>query len=161
MTSLVRFEAVTDAASFVSAYSTKRISNGSHSSRSEMKDDASFHRFRKEELVKFACRTRQLFIRILAVVKWAATAGKVNACEVGTALRRMTTYGMTLSPRISNISWSAVFDSYVKRQTLWRNLRVKNFSMLGKSGTGVERRHFSFSVGLDYPISPSRMQLIS
>ncbi|CAF0742948.1 unnamed protein product [Adineta ricciae] len=36
---------------------------------------------RKEELVKFACRTRQLFIRILAVVKWAGTAGKVNACE--------------------------------------------------------------------------------
>ncbi|CAF2044531.1 unnamed protein product [Rotaria magnacalcarata] len=36
---------------------------------------------RKKELVKFACRTRQLFIRILAVVKWAATAGKVNACE--------------------------------------------------------------------------------
>jgi len=37
---------------------------------------------RKKELVKFACRARQLFIRILAVVKWAATAGKVNACEV-------------------------------------------------------------------------------
>ncbi|CAF0807683.1 unnamed protein product [Adineta steineri] len=36
---------------------------------------------RKKELVKFACRARQLFIRILAVVKWAATAGKVNACE--------------------------------------------------------------------------------
>ncbi|UJR25327.1 hypothetical protein I4U23_006678 [Adineta vaga] len=36
---------------------------------------------RKKELVKFACRTRQLFIRILAVVKWAGTAGKVNACE--------------------------------------------------------------------------------
>ncbi|CAF1028589.1 unnamed protein product [Rotaria sordida] len=36
---------------------------------------------RKKELVKFACRTRQLFIRILAVVKWATTAGKVNACE--------------------------------------------------------------------------------
>jgi hypothetical protein len=38
--------------------------------------------YRKKELVKFACRARQLFIRILAVVKWAATAGKVNACEV-------------------------------------------------------------------------------
>lgn len=36
---------------------------------------------RKKELVKFACRTRQLFIRLLAVVKWAGTAGKVNACE--------------------------------------------------------------------------------
>lgn len=37
---------------------------------------------RKKELVKFACRARQLFIRILAVVKWAATARKVHACEV-------------------------------------------------------------------------------
>ena len=37
---------------------------------------------RKQELVKFACRARQLFIRLLAVVKWAATARKVNSCEV-------------------------------------------------------------------------------
>ncbi|CAF1025919.1 unnamed protein product [Rotaria sordida] len=36
---------------------------------------------RKIELIKFACRARQLFIRILAVVKWAATTGKVTACE--------------------------------------------------------------------------------
>ncbi|CAF3177384.1 unnamed protein product [Rotaria socialis] len=36
---------------------------------------------RKIELVIFACRARQLFIRILAVVKWAATTGKVTACE--------------------------------------------------------------------------------
>ncbi|CAF4191122.1 unnamed protein product [Rotaria sp. Silwood2] len=36
---------------------------------------------RKIELIKFACRVRQLFIRILAVVKWAATTGKVTACE--------------------------------------------------------------------------------
>jgi hypothetical protein len=37
---------------------------------------------RKIELIKFACRARQLFIRILAVVKWAATTGKVTVCEV-------------------------------------------------------------------------------
>jgi hypothetical protein len=42
----------------------------------------------KKELVKFACCTRQLFIRILAVVKWAATAGKVNACEVNIHKRK-------------------------------------------------------------------------
>ena len=112
----------------------------------EMKDDVSLHRFRKEELVKFACRTRQLFIRILAVVKWAATAGKVNACEVGTTLKRVKTYYRTLFSRISNISWNAAFDSYVKRQTLWRNWRVKNFSMLGKNETGVKPRHHVLSL---------------
>jgi hypothetical protein len=37
---------------------------------------------RKIELIKFACRARQLFIRILAVVKWAATTEKVTVCEV-------------------------------------------------------------------------------
>jgi hypothetical protein len=47
-----------------------------------MRNVSIFCFIRKKELVKFACRARQLFIRILAVVKWAATAGKVNACEV-------------------------------------------------------------------------------
>ncbi|UJR23584.1 hypothetical protein I4U23_026573 [Adineta vaga] len=36
---------------------------------------------RKIELIKFACRARQLFIRILAIVKWSATTGRVTACE--------------------------------------------------------------------------------
>jgi len=38
--------------------------------------------FRKIEIVKFAQRTRQLFIRLLAVVKWAKSAGKVDVCTV-------------------------------------------------------------------------------
>ncbi|CAF0747923.1 unnamed protein product [Adineta ricciae] len=36
---------------------------------------------RKIELVGFVYRTRQLFIRILAIVKWVATTGRVTACE--------------------------------------------------------------------------------
>jgi hypothetical protein len=52
------------------------------SKKNNPKEKVFFSVIRKKELVKFACRTRQLFIRILAVVKWAATAGKVNACEV-------------------------------------------------------------------------------
>ena len=39
-------------------------------------------------MVKLACRARQLFIRILAVVKWAATTGKVNKCEVKLLLEK-------------------------------------------------------------------------
>ena len=45
---------------------------------------------RKIELIKFACRARQLFIRILAVVKWAATTGKVSACEVITHREKLS-----------------------------------------------------------------------
>ena len=34
--------------------------------------------FRKIEIVQFASRTRQLFVRLLALVKWASNAGKVE-----------------------------------------------------------------------------------
>ncbi len=51
---------------------------------------------RKKELVKFACRARQLFIRILAVVKWAATAGKVNMCEVNISSKNKTNKHLNL-----------------------------------------------------------------
>lgn len=37
---------------------------------------------RKIEIVQFASRTRQLFIRLLALVKWAASASKVEKCAV-------------------------------------------------------------------------------
>ncbi|CAH1798713.1 unnamed protein product [Owenia fusiformis] len=37
---------------------------------------------RKIEIVQFAGRTRQLFIRLLALVKWASMAGKVDKCGV-------------------------------------------------------------------------------
>lgn len=35
---------------------------------------------RKIEIVRFAARTRQLFIRLLALVKWAANAGRIEDC---------------------------------------------------------------------------------
>nr|XP_021505651.1 mediator of RNA polymerase II transcription subunit 14-like [Meriones unguiculatus] len=37
---------------------------------------------RKIELVQFASRTRQLFVRLLALVKWANDAGKVEKCAM-------------------------------------------------------------------------------
>lgn len=37
---------------------------------------------RKIEIVQFASRTRQLFIRLLGLVKWAASASKVEKCAV-------------------------------------------------------------------------------
>ena len=40
--------------------------------------------FRKIEIVQFASRTRQLFVRLLALVKWANSASKVDKCGVGT-----------------------------------------------------------------------------
>lgn len=38
--------------------------------------------YRKIEIVQFASRTRQLFVRLLALVKWASNAGKVEKCAV-------------------------------------------------------------------------------
>ncbi|KAK0132385.1 Mediator of RNA polymerase II transcription subunit 14 [Merluccius polli] len=37
---------------------------------------------RKIEIVEFASRTRQLFVRLLALVKWASNAGKVEKCAM-------------------------------------------------------------------------------
>ncbi|KAK8756724.1 hypothetical protein V5799_000574 [Amblyomma americanum] len=37
---------------------------------------------RKIEIVQFASSTRQLFVRLLALVKWAASATKVEKCAV-------------------------------------------------------------------------------
>ncbi|XP_028993149.1 mediator of RNA polymerase II transcription subunit 14 isoform X2 [Betta splendens] len=37
---------------------------------------------RKIEIVQFARRTRQLFVRLLALVKWASNAGKVEKCAM-------------------------------------------------------------------------------
>ena len=37
---------------------------------------------RKIEIVQFANRTRQLFVRLLALVKWAGSASKVEKCSV-------------------------------------------------------------------------------
>lgn len=38
--------------------------------------------FRKIEIVQFAQKTRQLFVRLLALVKWANSASKVDKCGV-------------------------------------------------------------------------------
>lgn len=43
---------------------------------------------RKIEIVQFASRTRQLFIRLLALVKWAASASKVEKCAVSIIMNR-------------------------------------------------------------------------
>ncbi|XP_064800082.1 mediator of RNA polymerase II transcription subunit 14-like [Oncorhynchus masou masou] len=37
---------------------------------------------RKIEIVQFSSRTRQLFVRLLALVKWASNAGKVEKCAM-------------------------------------------------------------------------------
>ena len=37
---------------------------------------------RKIEIVQFASRTRQQFVRLLALVKWAASADRVDKCQV-------------------------------------------------------------------------------
>ena len=37
---------------------------------------------RKIEIVQFASRTRQQFVRLLALVKWAASAERVDKCQV-------------------------------------------------------------------------------
>lgn len=41
-----------------------------------------FYEHRTTDLLAFACRTRQLFIRILALVRWAQTTEKVTVYEV-------------------------------------------------------------------------------
>lgn len=37
---------------------------------------------KKVDIVQYAQRTRQLYVRLLALVKWAAHAGKVDKCCV-------------------------------------------------------------------------------
>ena len=41
---------------------------------------------RKIEIVQFASRTRQQFVRLLALVKWAASADRVDKCQVSTSV---------------------------------------------------------------------------
>lgn len=45
---------------------------------------------RKIEIVQFASRTRQLFVRLLALVKWMNSASKVNKCGVSLTLIAVT-----------------------------------------------------------------------
>ena len=41
---------------------------------------------RKIEIVQFASRTRQQFVRLLALVKWASSAERVDKCQVSMPL---------------------------------------------------------------------------
>ena len=41
-----------------------------------------FHFFRKIEIIKFATKARQQFIRMLALVKWAAGEDRVDKFQV-------------------------------------------------------------------------------
>jgi len=48
---------------------------------------------RKISIVQFATRTRQLFIRLLSLVKWATSVGKVVKCsEISSFLDRQVTF---------------------------------------------------------------------
>ena len=42
--------------------------------------------YRKIELVEYARTTRLLFIRLLALVKWASSAGNLSKCDVGSCM---------------------------------------------------------------------------
>lgn len=47
---------------------------------------------RKIEIYNFATRTRQLFVRLLALVKWANSASKVEKSAVNSSFKIMKTY---------------------------------------------------------------------
>lgn len=54
--------------------------------------------FRKIEIVQFASRTRQLFVRLLALVKWASNAGKVEKCAVCCSIYLFFIYLTSFNP---------------------------------------------------------------
>ena len=85
---------------------------------------------RKKELVKFACRSRQLFIRTLAVVKWAATAGKVNACDVSIHLTVLANLFGAVHRR-SRASWNDARASCGILQIPWHSWQERNCWMPG------------------------------
>ena len=45
-----------------------------------------YHYYRKIELVEYAKSTRLLFIRLLALVKWASAASGLSKCDVSLLL---------------------------------------------------------------------------
>ena len=64
--------------------------------------------FRKIEIVQFASRTRQLFIRLLALVKWANSASKVDKCGVSQHALKMYMYKYEGQAKITE-SWLMSF----------------------------------------------------
>ncbi|XP_060590641.1 mediator of RNA polymerase II transcription subunit 14-like isoform X2 [Ruditapes philippinarum] len=74
---------------------------------------------RKIEIVQYASRTRQLFIRLLALVKWANSASKVDKCvEICNFLEQQSMWFVETADTLSRMS----------RETLV-NARLPNFSL--------------------------------
>ncbi|KAM9851084.1 mediator of RNA polymerase II transcription subunit 14 isoform 2-T2 [Aulostomus maculatus] len=64
---------------------------------------------RKIEIVKFASRTRQLFVRLLALVKWASNAGKVEKCAmISSFLDQQTILFVDTADRLASLARDAL-----------------------------------------------------
>ena len=58
---------------------------------------------RKIEIVKFARSTRQAFVRLLALVKWASSAAKVDKCAVSWILSLLLCLGSKLAQNFAHL----------------------------------------------------------
>lgn len=64
---------------------------------------------RKIEIVQFASRTRQLFVRLLALVKWASNAGKVERCAmISTFLDQQAFLFVDTADRLASLARDAL-----------------------------------------------------
>uniref|UniRef100_A0A8C5E7J2 Mediator of RNA polymerase II transcription subunit 14 n=1 Tax=Gouania willdenowi TaxID=441366 RepID=A0A8C5E7J2_GOUWI len=69
----------------------------------------SFEILRKIEIVQFASRTRQLFVRLLALVKWASNAGKVEKCAmISSFLDQQTILFVDTADRLASLARDAL-----------------------------------------------------
>eukprot|EP00795_Rhopilema_esculentum_P016398 gene16398-7803_t len=74
---------------------------------------------RKIEIIQFATNTRQQFVRLLALVKWAASAEKVDKCqEVSASLDQQNMFFINTADTLARMA----------RETL-ANARLPNFSL--------------------------------
>uniref|UniRef100_A0A4W6DHG5 Mediator of RNA polymerase II transcription subunit 14 n=1 Tax=Lates calcarifer TaxID=8187 RepID=A0A4W6DHG5_LATCA len=63
----------------------------------------------KIEIVQFASRTRQLFVRLLALVKWASNAGKVEKCAmISSFLDQQTILFVDTADRLASLARDAL-----------------------------------------------------
>uniref|UniRef100_A0A8D3CKB2 Mediator of RNA polymerase II transcription subunit 14 n=1 Tax=Scophthalmus maximus TaxID=52904 RepID=A0A8D3CKB2_SCOMX len=64
---------------------------------------------RKIEIVQFASRTRQLFVRLLSLVKWASNAGKVEKCAmISSFLDQQTILFVDTADRLASLARDAL-----------------------------------------------------
>uniref|UniRef100_A0AAQ4PVN1 Mediator of RNA polymerase II transcription subunit 14 n=1 Tax=Gasterosteus aculeatus aculeatus TaxID=481459 RepID=A0AAQ4PVN1_GASAC len=64
---------------------------------------------RKIEIVQFASRTRQLFVRLLGLVKWASNAGKVEKCAmISSFLDQQTILFVDTADRLASLARDAL-----------------------------------------------------